>query len=205
MDPWGLARAALGVVVRPIGIFRGGAPDVPQPRPLRPRHHFAQGAVDDLALRAGARDLHRLRDQALVDVDVGQHAIQYTWRVQDVNANYPIVTRANLRLPTCTTYVPAASFSPLSLTGDWSTRTPPPSIRRLASEVEGASPACFSSCAMPSGAPDSVTSGISSGTPPLLRLTKSCSAASAAAASWKRAVISLASSTLASRGFRPPS
>ena len=35
---------------------------------------------------------------------------------------------------------------------------------------------------MPMGAPLSDTSGISSGTPPLLRLMKSCSAASAAAA-----------------------
>ena len=33
---------------------------------------------------------------------------------------------------------------------------------------------------------------------------KSCSAASAAAALWKRAVISLASITLASLGLRPP-
>ncbi|MNT71809.1 hypothetical protein D3C72_2103390 [compost metagenome] len=37
----------------------------------------------------------------------------------------------------------------------------------------------------------------------MLRLMKSCSAASAAAALWKRAVISLASATLASFGLRP--
>ncbi|MNT42890.1 hypothetical protein D3C72_1793300 [compost metagenome] len=58
---------------------------------------------------------------------------------------------------------------------------------------------------MPSGAPLSATSGISSGTPPLLRLMKSCSAASAAAALWNRVVISLARITLASLGLRPPS
>ena len=56
---------------------------------------------------------------------------------------------------------------------------------------------------MPKGAPDNETSGISSGTPPLLRLMKSCSAASAAAALWKRAVISFASATFASFGLAP--
>ena len=40
--------------------------------------------------------------------------------------------------------------------------------------------------------------------PPAARFWKSCSAASAAAAEWKRAVISLASITLASFGLRPP-
>ena len=58
---------------------------------------------------------------------------------------------------------------------------------------------------MPIGAPASDRSGISSGTPPLLRLMKSCSAASAAAALWNRAVISLARATLASLGLRPAS
>ncbi|MCY1559514.1 hypothetical protein D9M68_965610 [compost metagenome] len=73
----------------------------------------------------------------------------------------------------------------------------------MASLFEGARPADFSSGAMPSGAPESDTSGISSGIPPLLRLMKSCSAASAAAALWKRVVISFASATFASFGFAP--
>src|SRR5256885_4718439 len=38
-----------------------------------------------------------------------------------------------------------------------STRTPPPSIRRLASLVEGARLACLSRAPMPSGAPDRLT------------------------------------------------
>ena len=75
----------------------------------------------------------------------------------------------------------------------------------MASLPDGASPACLSKAPMPSGAPLSVSSGMSSGTPPLARSWKSCSAASAAAALWKRAVIYLASSTLASFGLRPPS
>ncbi len=50
-------------------------------------------------------------------------------------------TRANRRLPTCTTWLPASTLSALSLTTTESMRTPPPSISRFASEVEGARPA----------------------------------------------------------------
>ena len=69
------------------------------------------------------------------------------------------VTRANLRLPTCTTSVPASSFSALSLTTAPSMRTPPPSTRRIASLLEGARLACLSSAPMPSGAPESDDEG----------------------------------------------
>jgi len=78
--------------------------------------------------------------------------------------------------------VPAASFSPLSLTTLPSTRTPPPSTNLPASLLEGASPACLSNAPIPNGAPLNATSSITSGTPPLLRNSKSAWAASAAVA-----------------------
>ena len=58
---------------------------------------------------------------------------------------------------------------------------------------------------MPSGAPESVTSSISSGTPPRARSSKSATAASLEPAPWKRSTSSRASSTLASFGLRPAS
>ena len=101
--------------------------------------------------------------------------------------------------------MPPESFKPRSLTAEPSTRTPPWSTKRSASVVEGAKPACFSSAPMPRDAPERLTSGMTSGTPPAARFWKSCSAASAAAEPWKREVISRASITLASLGLRPAS
>jgi len=49
------------------------------------------------------------------------------------------VTRAKRRLPTWTTYVPAGSFRPLSLTRSPSIRTPPCSMLRVASAPDGTS------------------------------------------------------------------
>jgi len=63
------------------------------------------------------------------------------------------LTRANLRLPTCTTTVPASSFKPLSLTTAPSMRTPPCSIMRMPSLFDATRPADFNTLAKPSGAP----------------------------------------------------
>ena len=83
-----------------------------------------------------------------------------------------------------------------------SMRTPPRSTRRSASLVEGASRPASAAAPIASGAPASAT------LPDLVRhaaraVDEVGSAASAAAALWKRVVISLASSTLASFGLRP--
>src|SRR6202521_5835250 len=75
-------------------------------------------------------------------------------------------TRANLRLPTCsTTVVPGKSLNDLSLTRSRSNRTPPCSMARIASEVLVAKPACLSTCATgkPSLPVATLTSAISSG------------------------------------------
>ena len=67
-------------------------------------------------------------------------------------------------------------------------------------------PACLASCGTGSPAPAvcSVTSGMFSGSAPSRkRDSNSASACSAAAREWKRAMISCASATLASRGLRP--
>src|SRR5450830_60695 len=58
--------------------------------------------------------------------------------------HYDKVTRANLRLPTCTTNTPASTFRPLSLITVPSIRTPPCSTMRNASEVEAHRLACLS-------------------------------------------------------------
>jgi hypothetical protein len=91
----------------------------------------------------------------------------------------------------------------LSLTTLESTRTPPPSIRRLASLDEGARFACFRNWAMPSGAPDS-DFGDHVGHAALAAVDEVLLRCIGRPALWKRAVISLASITLASRGLRPP-
>ena len=73
----------------------------------------------------------------------------------------------------------------------------------MASEVDGTKPASFKSDAKPIS-PSKVNSGISSGIAPFWkRLINSCSAASAEASSWKRAIISLANKIFTSRGFLP--
>ena len=90
----------------------------------------------------------------------------------------------------------SSTFSPLIF-------TPPCFAERIASEVEGTSPASFNKVAKPIS-PSKVNSGISSGIAPFWnRLINSCSAASAAASSWKRAMISLANKIFTSRGFLP--
>ena len=93
---------------------------------------------------------------------------------------------------------------PRSETTAPSMRTPPPSIRRIASLVDGASRACLSKRA------DAERRAVEASPRRsrrecrrAARRSKSAAPASAAAAPWKRAVISLASSTLASRGLRP--
>ena len=79
-------------------------------------------------------------------------------------------------------------------------------MSRNASDVESTIPACFASWAIgrPAPAVASVTSGMLSGSAPCLNLaSNSASACSAAACEWKRATISCASATFASRGLRP--
>jgi len=58
--------------------------------------------------------------------------------------NQASVTRANLRLPTCTTNTPAPTLRPLSLITVPSIRTPPCSTMRKASEVDAHRLACLS-------------------------------------------------------------
>src|SRR5574340_686308 len=104
-------------------------------------------------------------------------------RIDDSPA-YASMTRANLRLPTCsTTCSPRCTIAALSVTRSPFARTPPWSIMRSASDVLEVRPACFSTCAMgiPWSVQGMVNSGISSGTPPCLkRDSKSASADSAA-------------------------
>src|SRR6185437_16474801 len=77
--------------------------------------------------------------------------------------HYFTVTRANLRLPACTTTVaPGATTSDLSSTTSPSILSPRCAMSRSASDVDSTIPACLATCAIsrPALLPCSVTSGM---------------------------------------------
>src|SRR5687768_4689197 len=215
------------VQVRDDHVLQAGGVDVQQAQPFGgaaqviaaalQRHRLGKpGVHQQLAARAAHQpyeivERHRAVVRIAADEVLGSppRVARVLDRVYLVERRaHVMVTRTNLRLPTCmVTVAPFGMSSIRSDTGAQSSLTPPCSTSRADSELLWLRPA--SVIAWVTGMPAelgacSVFDAMSSGSAPWRCLcSKRFSACRAAASSWKRATISLANSTLMSRGLRP--